>query len=226
MAGETVQVTVLYFASARERAGLDRERIELTAPVELGRLRETLLQRHPGLGPAMPRLRFAVNQRMAAEGALLKDGDEVALIPPVAGGSSAFRLTDQPLSLDAVVHEVEAPGMGGLVTFVGTVRDVSHGKRVTRLEYEAYEPMALASFEQIAREIEQRWPGTRVAIHHRIGVLAIGDAAVVIAAAAPHRKEAFRACEHAIDQLKEVAPIWKKEVFAAGEEWVEPEPGK
>ncbi len=219
---EKVQVTVLYFASARESAGLASESLELDAPASVQALRSALVARHAALSPLLPRLRFAVNQRMATDQTPLENGDEVALIPPVAGGSDAFALTDQPLSLQAVIEAVEGPAVGGIVTFTGTVRDHSEGKKVLRLEYEAYAPMALASLEQIAAEIAERWPGTRVAVHHRTGRLEIGEAAVVIACAAAHRKEAFEACQYAIDRLKELAPIWKKELFEDGAHWVEP----
>ncbi|MGI5863980.1 MAG: molybdopterin converting factor subunit 1 [Myxococcales bacterium] len=219
---DQVQVTVLYFASARESAGMASESLRLDAPATVQALRGALVARHAALGSLLPRLRFAVNQQMATDETPLNNGDEVALIPPVAGGSGAFALTDKPLSLQAVIEAVEGPGMGGIVTFTGNVRDHSEGKRVLRLEYEAYAPMALASLEQIAAEIGERWPGTRVAIHHRTGALEIGEAAVVIACAAAHRKEAFLACEYAIDRLKEVAPIWKKEFFENGARWVEP----
>lgn len=131
-----------------------------------------------------------------------------------------FRVQDAPLALQEVVDAVSRVSQGGLVTFTGVVRDHSRGKRVTRLEYEAYGPMAEKKLAEIGRETETRWPGTQVAVVHRVGVLAPGDLAVVIAVSAPHRKEAFRACEHVIDRLKEDVPIWKKEFAEDGEVWV------
>lgn len=179
-----------------------------------------LAARHAGLGPLLPHLRVAVDQHFVGPEEAVPDGAEVALIPPVAGGSGRFLVVERPLVLDEVVRVVSGPGRGGVVTFSGAVRELSHGKRVTKLEYEAFAPMAERVFAGIAEEIGQRWPGTQVAIAHRVGTLAVGELAVVIAAAAPHRKEAFLACEHAIDRLKQDAPIWKKEFFEDGAVWV------
>ncbi len=131
-----------------------------------------------------------------------------------------FRVQSTPLSLDEVVHAVSDPGQGGLVTFTGVVRNHSRGKTVTRLDYEAYGEMAQKQLARIAQEATRTWPGTRVAVAHRVGSLVPGDLAVVIAVSAPHRKEAFRACELVIDRLKEDVPIWKKEYAEDGEVWV------
>jgi molybdopterin synthase catalytic subunit len=133
---------------------------------------------------------------------------------------SLFRVTDEKLSLDEVVQAVSTPEHGGVVTFTGVVRGFSHGKKIVRLEYEAYRPMAEKKLAEIGRSINEEWPGTRVAIVHRVGVLAVGEAAVVIAASAPHRAAAFEACRAAIDRLKESVPIWKKEVAEDGETWI------
>jgi molybdopterin synthase catalytic subunit len=139
----------------------------------------------------------------------------------VAGGSGGlFRVVDRPLSLDEVIAAVRSHARGGLVTFTGVVRDVSKGKRIVKLEYEAYAPMAERKLAQLADEARARWPDVRVAVVHRVGVLLPGDEAVIIAAAAPHRKEAFLACEHLIDRLKQDVPIWKKEFAEDGEVWV------
>lgn len=214
------QVQLRYFAAARERAGTAQEQLEVPAGTSVAALIELLKARHPQLAPLIPHLRVAVNQQFAAPGDLVPEGAEVALIPPVAGGSGAFDLTAAPLELSRVVDAVKGHAFGGLVTFSGAVRDQTKGRRVLRLEYEAYPPMALKKLEEIAAEAAARWPGARVAIHHRVGTLLPGELAVVIAAAAPHRKEAFRACEHAIERLKQDVPIWKREVFEDGEVWV------
>jgi MoaE-MoaD fusion protein len=216
-----VTITVLYFAAARERAGLAREEFS-TAPSTVGALLEEVCARHPTLQPLLPHLRVAVNQEFTSPEQPVPDGAEVALIPPVAGGSGSplFKVVDRPLALDEVVRAVSTTGHGGVVTFTGAVRDHSHGKRVLRLEYEAYAPMAEKKLAEIGQEIQTRWPGIRVAIVHRTGTLEPGEAAVVIAASAPHRKEAFLACEYAIDRLKQDVPIWKKEFFEGGEVWV------
>jgi molybdopterin synthase catalytic subunit len=216
-----VRVRLLYFAAARERVGCARETLELSGDAwTVGALLEVLAQKHAALGPLLPHLRVAVDQRFVELSTPLAEEVEVALIPPVAGGSGRFQVREEPLRLDEVVRVVSGPGRGGVVTFTGAVRDHSHGKRVTRLEYEAYAPMAERVFAQIADEVAARWPQTQLAISHRVGTLVPGDLAVVIAAAAPHRKEAFLACEHAIDRLKEDAPIWKREVFEDGAVWV------
>jgi molybdopterin converting factor subunit 1 len=214
-----VKVTVLYFAAARERCGTEREVLELP-PGTVADLLAAACRRHEALGGLLPHLRVAVNQQFARPEDPVPADAEVALIPPVAGGAGVFRLTDRPALLEEVIRAVAGTEVGGLVTFTGQVRGQTRGRRVVRLEYEAYPPMAERVLAGIGEEVGRLWPGARLAIVHRIGVLMPGDVAVVIAAAAPHRKEAFRACEHAIDRLKEDAPIWKKEVYDDGQQWV------
>lgn len=131
-----------------------------------------------------------------------------------------FAVVDRPISVIEVLDAVGGDGFGGTVTFTGTVRDCSRGRDVAHLEYEAYVPMAERVLARIGDEIAEQWPGTRTAIVHRVGTLAVGETAVVIAVAAPHRAEAFEGCRHAIERLKEDVPIWKREVFADGSEWV------
>jgi MoaE-MoaD fusion protein len=211
-------VTVLYFAAAREAAGAARQVLD-PAPPTVGDLRHRLLSLRDSLGPVLAKSRIAVDGEFADDAAPLRDGAEVAIIPPVSGGAPACAVVDRPLRLDEVVEAVSAAGLGGLVTFTGLVRDASHGRRVERLEYEAYLAMAERALARIADEVGTRH-GCRVAIVHRIGVLAPGDAAVVIACAAPHRGPAFRACEEALERLKHEVPIWKREVFTDGEAWV------
>ena len=212
-------LTVLYFAAARERAGTAQETVEWPGgPVR--QLLETLAERHPDLRPLLPHLRVAVNQEFTSLDAPVPDRAEVALVPPVAGGADCFRLSDAPLQLEEVVRAVGGPERGGLVTFTGTVRSQTRGRPVRALSYEAYPGMAERSMAAIGRDIESRWPGTRVAIVHRVGTLSPGEAAVVIAVSAPHRAAAFEGCRHAIERLKADVPIWKKERFEDGEEWV------
>ena len=135
-----------------------------------------------------------------------------------------IHLTHKPLSAEIVTALVSEPAYGGIDIFIGTVRDQTKGKKVQRLEYEAYEPMAVSEMGKIAQQVKQKWPQSSIAIHHRIGTLAIGDAAVIIAVATPHRDQAFAACKYAIDTLKEQVPIWKKEIFEDGEVWVAAHP--
>lgn len=138
--------------------------------------------------------------------------------------SELVHITDQPLEVKQVTSLVAAPNLGGVNVFIGTVRDQTKGKKVIRLEYEAYEPMALSEMKKIALRVKEQWPLASIAIHHRVGLLQTGEAAVVIAVATPHRADAFNACQFAIDTLKETVPIWKKEVFEDGEEWVSAHP--
>ncbi len=212
-------VRVLYFAAARDAAGVAQEELPEPGFPTVGALRAAVTARHPGLARVLPRCRIALDQELAAEDAAVRDGAEAAVIPPVAGGASLFAVVNRPLSLDEVLRAVGGPGAGGLVTFTGTVRDATRGRRVVRLEYEAYAPMAERVLARIGEEVGAAH-GAALAVVHRVGVLAPGDAAVVIAAAAPHRAPAFRACEACLERLKAEAPIWKREVFEDGAEWV------
>ncbi len=214
-------ITVLYFAAARERAGGARETLEVPEGARVEDVLRLLSGRHPSLAPLLPHLRVAVDQEFVGPEAPVHAGAEVALIPPVAGGAPGlFSVVDRPLRLEEVVEAVGGEAYGGLVTFSGSVRNQTKGRRVLRLEYEAYAPMAEKKLAEIGAEVAARWPGARLAIVHRVGTLVPGELAVVIAAAAPHRKEAFRGCEHAIERLKQDVPIWKKEFFEDGEVWV------
>jgi len=206
-----VKVKVRLFAGLRERAGY--------AEREIGGV-ERVADVWPALdlGAEPEGLLYAVNRVYAGAGRELSDGDEVALIPPVSGG--AFRVTDEPLSLEAVVDEVTDESAGAVATFLGTVRRESRGRTVLYLEYEAYAEMAEDVMAQIAADLEQRYDLWAVAIRHRVGRVEIGEASVVIAVSAPHRQAALAACREAIDTLKETVPLWKKEVYEGGEEWV------
>ena len=219
-----MKVKVRLFGSLREEAGRPEIDVELGDGGCVADLRDVLGQKFPSVEQFGGRLRLAVNLELAPESQALAEGDEVALLPPVAGGAGPPRrctLSDQPLDEAEVVGRVAARDTGGVVTFVGTVRDQARGHAIEYLEYEAYPEMAEREMEKIAEEAAQRWEGTRVAIAHRVGHLEIGDAAVVIAACAPHRAEAFEACRFAIDTLKVTVPIWKKEVAVDGEYWVD-----
>ena len=219
-----MRISVLYFAVFREKLGTDSETLELPAGAKVADAVAALAARHAPIAKLAGKFRVAVNQDFATDDHALSDGDELALIPPVAGGSGAparhVKLLDSPLSLDRVVAAVASAGMGGIVTFTGMVRRHSRGVTVERLEYEAYGSMALREMTRLIAEIEGEIPGVVLAIEHRTGVLQVGDLAVVIAAAAPHRAEAFAACRAMIDRLKDSVPIWKKEVSDDGSEWV------
>jgi MoaE-MoaD fusion protein len=206
-----VTVTIKLFAGLRERAGW-RER-ELADVARVDDVWPAL-----GLGPEPEGLLYAVNKEYAPRERELADGDEVALIPPVSGGS--FRLSADGLSLDAVVDEVRSDRAGAIATFVGTTRVESRGRTVEHLDYEAYAGMAEKIMAEIAASLKQRYDLCEIAIHHRTGRVEIGDASVVIAVSAPHRQDALAACRDAIDTLKEQVPLWKKEVYEGGEEWI------
>ena len=241
-----MQVTVKWFGPLREATGTKELGVKLPDGARLGDLAALLAREHEAFASLAPRLRAAVNQEVAEADAPLADGDEVAFLPPVAGGQGPpdtsqppslvprseakpsggaeeprCTLSELPLDVGQVVARVVGPDAGGIVTFVGTVRGASRGHTIRHLEYEAYPHMAEREMEKIADEAAAQWPGARVAMAHRTGHLAIGELAVVIAAAAPHRAEAFAAARFAIDTLKQRVPIWKKEVAADGETWVE-----
>jgi molybdopterin synthase catalytic subunit/molybdopterin converting factor small subunit len=206
-----VGIKVRLFAGLRERAGWSER--ELDGVSRLADVWPAL-----ALGPEPEGLLYAVNREYAAPERELEDGDEVALIPPVSGG--AFRLSDQPLSLDAAVDEVRSDQAGAIATFVGTTRVQSRGRTVVHLDYEAYEEMAEQVMAKIAAELIGRYELCGIAIHHRTGRVEIGEPSVVIAVSAPHRQDALAACKDAIDTLKERVPLWKKEVYEGGQEWI------
>jgi molybdopterin synthase catalytic subunit len=203
-------VDVRLFAGLRERAGWARKQVEAATVADVWPAL--------GLGEEPAGLLYAVNKEYAPRDRALADGDEVALIPPVSGG--AFLLSEQPLSLDRAVDEVRDERAGAIATFTGTTRIESRGRDVVHLDYEAYEGMAERVMEEIAAELEARYDLCAVAIHHRVGRVGIGDTSVVIAVSAPHRGDALAACKDAIDTLKERVPLWKKEVYEGGEEWI------
>ena len=204
-------VTVRLFAGLRERAGWSKRELEGVGSV-------ADVWPELDLGEEPPGLLYAVNKEYAARDHRLVDGDEVALIPPVSGGS--FRLSEEPLLLDAVVDEVRTDEAGAIATFVGTTRIHSRDRTVERLEYEAYAGMAEKVMAEIADGLKRRYDLCGIAIHHRTGTVAIGEASVVIAVSAPHRQDALAACKDAIDTLKEQVPLWKKEIYEGGEEWI------
>jgi molybdopterin synthase catalytic subunit len=217
-----MQVTVRLFGSLREATGAKELSVALPAGARVAALFELLAADHPAFSALGAKLRVAVNQDVVGFERALSDGDEVAFLPPVSGGAEPKRcwISEQPLDAGAVVNRVLGPDAGGVVTFVGTVRDASRGHAIRHLEYEAYPEMAERELAKICDEAAEQW-GARVAIAHRVGHLAIGDVAVVVAAAAKHRAEAFAACRFAIDTLKVRVPIWKKEFAESGEYWVE-----
>jgi molybdopterin converting factor subunit 1 len=210
-----VHVTVRLFAGLREQAGTSRRELELERGATAADVWPAL-----GLGERPPGLLVAVNREYADAAQALSDGDEVALIPPVSGGADAFLLSEDPLSVDAAIDEVASADAGAIATFIGTTRRRSRGREVVRLEYEAYEGMAEAEMARIADAVREKHDVLAIAIHHRVGVVAIGETSVVIAISAPHRAAALDACRETIDTLKETVPLWKKEIYEGGESWI------
>ena len=219
-----MQVTVKLFGSIREAAGAKELAVQVDDGGTLNALRALLGRDIPALLEMGERLRVSVNMEVVDGDPVLSDGDEVAFLPPVAGGSDPgdgrCRLSDQPLDVGQVIARVAGPDTGGIVTFIGTVRNASRGHDIRHLEYEAYPGMAEQEMTKIADEAAEQF-GARVAVDHRTGHLEIGDIAVVVVAVAPHRGEAFEAARYTIDTLKERVPIWKKEVATDGEYWVD-----
>ncbi|HZP73877.1 MAG TPA: molybdenum cofactor biosynthesis protein MoaE [Gaiellaceae bacterium] len=205
-----MSVKVRLFAGLRERAGWSEREVDAASVADVWAQLD--------LGDEPDGLLYAVNRTYAERTRVLTDGDEVALIPPVSGG--AFRLSEEPLSLDRVVSEVRSDEAGAIATFTGTTREHSRGQAVVRLDYEAYEGMAEEVMAEIAESLHARYALTAIAIHHRVGTVGVGETSVAIAVSAPHRGDALAACRDAIDELKDRVPLWKKEVYENGEEWI------
>jgi molybdopterin synthase catalytic subunit len=208
-----MRIAVRLFAGLRERAGTRALELDLPEGARVGAVWDAL-----ALGEEPSGLLYARNHVYVDRAEPLVEGDEVALIPPVSGG--AFRLAEEPLSVEAAIAEVASDDAGAVATFVGTTRARSRGRDVVRLEYEAYEGMAETEMERIAEDLRRRYDLVGVAIHHRVGVVGIGETSVIVAVSAAHRADALAACRDAIDTLKQSVPLWKKEVYAGGEEWI------
>ena len=219
-----MQVHLRYFAALRETLGRAEETRHVAEGTTAGALFDLLVADEPRLAGMRRSVMLMVNQEYAPASHPLADGDELALIPPVSGGAPAsaprFRVTTEPLDPREVEAAVADAAAGAIVTFTGTVRDHARGRVVTALDYEAYGPAAEKMLTRIGDEIRERWGIERVAIVHRTGLLQIGEASVVIAVASPHRGEAFAACHYAIERIKEIVPIWKKEFYADGAAWI------
>lgn len=214
------KVTVRYFASIREAIGRREETRLISDETTAGDLVKAIVSDHPALAPLSRTSRIMVNREYADNGQVLSDGDEVALIPPVSGGSGDFVVTDQPIDPQSLSDRVASDRAGAIATFAGTVRDNARGRDVQVLEYEAYPEAAEEVLEQIGTEIRARWDVEGVAISHRTGRLSVGEVSVAIAVSSAHRAEAFEACRHAIERIKQIVPIWKKEFYEDGETWI------
>lgn len=231
MSGEatSVTVTVRLFAGLRERAGWGMRELQLAAPAQVRDVWAAL-----GLGDEPKGLLYACNKEYVEQDAPLAPGDEVALIPPVSGGSGdgprtgapggpalgPFLLTHDAIDPQQVIAAASDPEAGAVAAFLGTVRAHSRGRTVLHLDYEGYDGMAEKCMAEIAAELAAQRGLTRVAMTHRLGRVEIGEPSVVIAVSSPHRADALAACHEAIDQLKIRVPLWKKEVYEGGEEWI------
>jgi molybdopterin synthase catalytic subunit len=218
---DAINVDLRYFAAMREALGRSSERLSVPAGTTAGALLDRLVAEQPKLDRIRSVVMVMVNQSYAAADTVLKEGDEVAFIPPVSGGAPAFyRVQEGPIDAREVEALVMDPGAGAVVTFSGTVRDHGRGQSVSLLEYEAYAPAAERMMEQVGEEIAGRWPVIKVAMVHRTGALPVGEVSVVIAISSAHRDAAFEASRYAIERLKEIVPIWKKEHYDDGAAWL------
>ena len=229
-----MKVRVLAFASASDALGAGEREIELPDGADVASLRAELVRRHPELGALWSRLAVAVDGEIAGPDAEIPDGAEVALLPPVSGGSGPAvaepplrlraALTDGPIDPATVTDAVSSPTRGAVLLFLGTVRNHHRGRAVERLTYSAYRSMAEERLRKIVREIEAEGDDLGLAIVHRLGEVPAGEASVAIAAASPHRAAAYEASRRALERLKKEVPIWKRERYAGGEEaWREEE---
>jgi MoaE-MoaD fusion protein len=218
-----MRLVVRLYAVCRERARRDRIELEIAGDsADLSQLKAAIASACPEIAPLLAITRVAVNQEFAGPDTIAKEGDEIALIPPVSGGSGLgpFEISAGPIDVGSVERAVSASGAGAIVTFLGTVRDRTGDHPVVALEYEAYDEMAKRFLRKIGDEIAERWPNARAAIVHRTGRLEVGEISVAIAVSSPHRSEAFEACRHAIERLKQDVPIWKREIRKDGSIWV------
>ena len=221
-----MKIDVQLFATLKDRAGVKSVPVDIPDGATVAQLLEQIAAAYPALAPALPSALVAVNQEFAFPPTPLQAHDEVALFPPVSGGSGLpelFEISAGPIDLNEMVAQVTLPSTGAVCTFTGTVRGQSAGHETIWLDYEAYTPMAEAKMRQVAQEIRERWPKIEgISIVQRIGRLQVGEFTVLIAVSAGHRHDGvFDAARYGIDRLKEIVPVWKKEVGPRGEEWIE-----
>jgi len=219
-----VDIQLLAFASVSDVLGTRQLTMSLPTGTSIQQLKSRLEQDHPDLRPMWEGLAVAVNGELASDEVSLKDGDEVALLPPVSGGAGPERLVEEPLSASNVLDRVRGPGSGAVVVFFGDVRDNFGGRPVQSITYSAYRLMAHDRLARIEAELEEEFECSSVAIVHRLGHLEVGESSVIIGVSAPHREMAYTASRRALERLKAEVPIWKKEHYADGEEsWREEE---
>lgn len=218
-----MKVTVRFFAMVRERIGESEREVELPDNSSVSDLLDWVGREFEEIAPLFRASMVMLNQEYVDSSQTLADGDEVAFIPPVSGGAGTadhVRVTSDVLDISAITARVERPDAGAVVTFVGTVRDNARGRSVLWLDYEAYVEAAEKMLARIEDEMHERWPVLSAAIEHRTGKLYPGEASVVIAVSSAHRDAAFEASAYAIERIKQIVPIWKKEAYADGETWI------
>jgi MoaE-MoaD fusion protein len=229
-----MQIKILFFATLKDIAGEKRMSLEMTGDnTTLNAVRQKLIERYPDIEINLNVALAAINEEFAFNQDIVKDGDEVAFFPPVSGGSGEqpeiFRLPDEPIDHDELIASITTLATGAVCLFSGMVRGTTnkagHIPQTEYLEYEAYEPMALAKMKQVAQEIRQKWTKVQgIAIVQRIGKLQVGQNTILIACSSAHRDDGcFEAARYGIDRLKEIVPVWKKEVGSSGEAWIEGE---
>ncbi len=214
-----MKVSVRLFAGLKELVGGQEIVVQLPEDATVSDLAEQLAGKYPQLKPLIPGLAFAVNEEYRSRDYVLQDSDEVALIPPISGGA-AFELTDEVLDPLPLIAAVTDPANGAVVLFVGSVRDEDQGRKVLSLEYDAFRSMAAKEMRRVVEEALGRWQEVKIALRHRVGLLRVGEMALIVAVSAPHRGEAFDACRYVIDRIKQTVPIWKKETWEDGESWL------
>jgi MoaE-MoaD fusion protein len=216
-----MNIRVLFFGAARDAVAANQLDLELEAPATVASAFQSLKTRFSKLERFGRSLLFAVNQEYATPDTELKENDELAVFPPVSGGShDFFELTKEPIDVGEVARRVVLPECGATVTLDGYAREWTKGKRTLYLVYESYDTMALTEMQRLGAEAHKQFDIAHIGIVHRTGRIDIGETSVVIAASAPHRRAAFQACEWAIKELKRTVPIWKKEIYEGGEQWV------
>lgn len=218
-----VNVHVRLFAGLHQLVGERELTMELPDGATVGMLRDRLGEQYPVVQAFLPTLVCAVDEEYVPSEHVLRDGDEVALIPPVSGGGDLFDITPDPIEARAaaLMQAVRTDACGAVALFYGVVRDNNMGRTVQYLEYDAYPEMALKKMREVAAEVKAKYPVERVGVLHRTGRLEVGETSLLVAVSAGHRAEAFDACHYAVDRIKQIVPIWKKEVWDDGEEWIE-----
>jgi molybdopterin synthase catalytic subunit len=223
-----ITIRVLFFGAARDVVDQNPVLLSLEEPATVSCAFQQLVEKFAGLERFGRSLLLAVNQEYATLDTDLKENDELAIFPPVSGGSSGhdfFELTTEPIDVGSVARRVVLPECGAIVSLDGFTREWTRGRRTKYLVYEAYDGMAVSEMQRLGTEAHNRFDIAHIGIVHRTGRLEIGETSVVISVSAPHRRAAFEACEWAIKELKRTVPIWKKEVYEDGEEWVHPTTG-